>query len=203
MVALSDPQKPLRMSEAEYLEFERISEIKHEFLDGEIFAMSGASRPHNLICVNLIRMISTQFRGGDCEVYPSDMRVKISAGKYTYPDVSVVCGDATFIDDDLETLTNPSIIIEVLSPSTEGYDRGKKFQHYRKMPSLQEYILVAQDHIHLEHYKLQADGVWGLVDLEGAQAVLEFSTIPCTLPLTEIYERVTFPGDPAGSAEAT
>ena len=206
MVALPNQQDPQRMTEAEYLEFERTSEIKHEFLEGEVFAMSSASRAHNLVYVNLLRMLSTQLRGGTCEVYPSDMRVKIAAGKYTYPDISIVCGEAQFTHDTLDNLTNPTIIIEVLSPSTEGYDRGKKFQNYRKMPSLREYILVSQDQYHIEHYHLQADGVWALVDVEGRESQLELMTVACQLPLAEIYERVTVPpplsDQPANDADS-
>ena len=116
------------MSEAEYLEFERASEIKHEFLDGDVFDMTGASEAHNLITVNVITALKNQLRGRPCKLYASDMRVKVSTtGLYTYPDISVVCGEAQFGDEQLDTLLNPNLIIEVLSPSTESYDRGKSF----------------------------------------------------------------------------
>ena len=155
MVALSEEQHPIRMTEAEYLAFERQSEAKHEFIDGEVIAMVGASRAHNLICVDLLRIISTHLRGKDCEVYSSDMRVKIARKKYTYPDVTIVCGAAQFADDEFDNLLNPTVIIEVLSKTTEAYDRGKKFKSYRQLDSLQEYILVAQDSPHIERYFIQ------------------------------------------------
>src|SRR5689334_5798251 len=130
----------------EYLAMERASEEKHEFLDGEIYLMSGASRNHNRVTANTIITLGNQLYERPCSVYPSDIRVKISDfGQYTYPNVSVVCDPEHIEDSDQDTLLNPVVIIEVLSPSTESYDRGKKFQHYRTLDSLQEYILIAQD----------------------------------------------------------
>lgn len=187
MVAL--PQKPSQMTERDYLIFERESEMKHEFLDGEVLAMSGGSRSHNRICVNLIRLLSTQLRAGDCEVFSSDMRVKIVSGKYTYPDLSVVCGEAQF-SDDVDNLLNPTLIIEVLSPSTEGYDRGKKFQHYRTMPSLKTYLLVAQDQPRIEQYILQENDIWWFNDVAGLESHLKLDTLNCELNLSEVYQRV-------------
>jgi Uma2 family endonuclease len=194
MVAL--PQK-IRMTEAEYLEFERKSESKHEFIDGEVFAMSGASRAHNLICVNLSRRISNQLDGKNCEVYASDMRVKISARQYVYPDVIVVCGEAKLSDDKFDNLLNPTIIIEVLSDSTEAYDRGTKFKNYRKLDSLQEYILIAQDKPSIERFVRQPNGTWNISanDTEGLESSVELTSIGCTLHLTEVYEHVVFPAD--------
>jgi len=179
------------MTEAEYLEFERTSEIKHEFFAGEVLSMTGASEAHNLICVNVIAELRNQLRGRSCKIYPSDMRVKVEAtGLYTYPDISVVCGDAQFADTELDTLINPLVIIEVLSPSTERYDRGRKFQQYRVLPSLREYVLVAQDHPRIEHYHLQETGTWQLSDAQGMEANLELPSIGCTLALAEVYEQV-------------
>ncbi len=186
------PQTPVAMTEAEYLKFERTSEVKHEFFAGEVLAMTGASEAHNLICANLITTLKNQLRSQPCKVYPSDMRVKIEAtGLYTYPDISVVCGDAQFADEEFDTLINPMVIIEVLSPSSERYDRGKKFQQYRDLPSLQEYVLVAQDDSHIERFRLQKSGIWEFTDVEGQEASLELTSIGCTLALVEVYEQVT------------
>ena len=136
----------LRLTPEEYLALERKSEHKSEYFNGEMFAMTGASEPHNLIAGNVFASLHFQLRTRQCKVYPSDMRVKVGpVGLYTYPDVTVVCGEARFDDAQKDTLTNPTIIVEVLSASTEGYDRGKKFEHYRKLESLAEYFLFAEN----------------------------------------------------------
>jgi len=133
------PQPIPYLSEEEYLEFERNSEIKHEYFDGEIFAMSGASEAHNLIVANVIGELGSQLKKKPCRVYPSHMRVKIESTKfYTYPDVMIVCEKENFADDKEDMQLNPDVIIEVLSDSTESYDRGKKFSHYRQIASLKE-----------------------------------------------------------------
>ena len=189
MCALVNP----RMSEQDYLAFERASEIKHEYFAGEIFAMSGASRAHNLICANTISILANHLREKPCELYPSDMRVRVSAtGLYTYPDISVVCGKPQFADDRFDTLVNPTLLVEVLSPSTERYDRGRKFQDYRLLPSLQEYLLIAQDAPRIEHYLRQPDESWRLTDSQGLESSLILPTLDCTLALAEIYLKVTF-----------
>jgi Uma2 family endonuclease len=131
---------------AEYLEIERKAEIKSEYIAGRTYAMSGASRQHNLITANTLSEIHPQLRGRNCEAFVSDMRVKVSpTGMYTYPDDVAVCGEARFEDSHMDTLLNPTVIVEVLSGSTEAYDRGEKFAHYRRLESLREYVLVAQD----------------------------------------------------------
>ncbi len=188
MVAL--PQKT-HITEAEYLAFERNSETKHEFVDGEVFAMTGASRAHNLIGTNLTRIIGTQLRGKGCEIYASDMRVKVDK-KYVYPDVTVVCGEAQFADKEFDNLLNPTVIFEILSNTTESYDRGTKSENYRKLKSLQEYVLVAQHKPHVERYLRQADGTWNLKEANGLEGRLELTAIGCTLHLAEVYEQVTF-----------
>jgi Uma2 family endonuclease len=133
------------MSPDEYLAFEREAECKHEYWHGEVFAMAGASREHNLLVSNLVHLLVGALQDRPCEVYPSDMRVSAASAKvFTYPDVSVVCSGPNFADDAQDTLLNPVVIIEVLSDSTEAYDRGKKFEYYRTIPSLQHYLLVAQ-----------------------------------------------------------
>ena len=180
----------------EYLTFERASEIKHEFIDGGVYAMSGASRNHNLVVSSTIVALYVQLRGKGCQVYPSDMKVRTPAtGSYTYPDVIVVCGEAQFDDDQSDVLVNPTVVIEVLSPKTEAYDRGVKFQRYREIASLQEYILIAQDRPYIERFVRQADGVWQLNEARGLEGALELTSIDCTLALAEVYQQVGFDAD--------
>ncbi len=179
-----------------YLEFERESETRHEYLNGEIFDMVGASRNHNLIVANVIASLHPQLRGRNCEIYPTDMRVKVSkSGLYTYPDISVVCGDSDLEDQHGDTLLNPTLLIEVLSPSTAHYDRGKKFQHYRRIASLQAYVLIEQDAYRVEHY-VRANDHWILTDTIGLDAMLDLPSIQCRMALTDIYEKVVFDDAP-------
>jgi Uma2 family endonuclease len=176
-----------------YLKFERSSEIKHEYYGGTVFAMTGASRNHNLIVANVIATLHTQLRKRPCIVYPSDMRVKTrSSVLYTYPDISVVCGESQFEDEFVDTLLNPTVLFEVLSPSTERYDRGKKFQHYRTLPSLQEYVLIAQDSYRIEHFTRQPNDEWLLADAASLDAAIQLPSIQCQLALADVYEKVTF-----------
>lgn len=187
------PQPSTAMSEAEYLAFERVHASKHEYINGEVYAMTGASENHNLICGNLITRLNIQLEERPCKVYPSDMRVNIEATRlYTYPDVSVVCDPPQFSDETLDTLLNPLVLIEVLSPSTERYDRGKKFQDYRQLSSLQEYLLVSQDAPRIEHFLRQNNGEWLLSDVVGIDAHLELPSLGCLLLLADIYKKVTF-----------
>lgn len=181
----------------EYLAFERASEEKHEYYAGEVFAMSGASRRHNLIITNTIISLGSQLAARPCEVYPSDMRVKVSTLKYTYPDVSVVCGDPLFMDGTFDTLLNPTVIIEVLSDSTEDYDRGKKFKHYMGIASLREYVLIAQDEARIDHYVRQAQGDWLLSVATDPMAAVYLPSIECALALTDVYRKITFADDSA------
>jgi Uma2 family endonuclease len=184
-------QLKIRLTPEEYLAIERKAEYKSEYYAGEMFAMAGASEPHNLIAGNTFATLHAQLRKRPCKVYPSDMRVKVSpTGLYTYPDVTVVCGKAQFDDEEKDTLLNPTVIIEVLSPSTEGYDRGRKFEHYRKLESLQEYVLIAQDTYHVEHYTRQPDNQWLLSEIEGLQGTLHLPSINCDLPLADLYDKV-------------
>ena len=182
------------MTPEEYLAFERASlEIKHEFYDGKLFAMVGASRHHNRINVNLTAKLHSKLETDnfDCEVFSNDMRVKISEEKYTYPDLVITCGDAEFEDNELDTLTNPVVIIEILSDSTERFDRTKKFFYYRKIPTLQEYILVSQHECWIEKYTRQND-IWSYQSYEGLDQTLTIVSADCELPLSEIYLNVTF-----------
>jgi Uma2 family endonuclease len=180
-----------RMTPEEYLALERKAKYKSEYLNGEIFAMSGASREHNLISVNIGAALHGQLRERRCEVYNSDMRVQVrSTGLYTYPDVVVVCGEPQFADAELDTLLNPTLIVEVLSPSTEDYDRGTKFEHYRTLTSLQEYVLVAQDRCHVVHYTRQADNTWILAETTRRDDQIFLPSIACHLSLAEVYAKV-------------
>ena len=189
---------PKYISPEEYLRMERTSQEKHEYFRGEVFAMTGASENHNIVVSSTLAALYGQLRKRPCQIYPSDMRVRIPAtGLYTYPDISVVCGTPEFEDDGLDTLLNPAVIIEVLSSSTEQYDRGKKFQHYRTVTSLEEYILIAQDSIRIEHFARQGEQ-WILTDAKTLDSVLTLPSIDCTLVLSDVYEKVHF-GDTQGS----
>jgi Uma2 family endonuclease len=180
----------------EYLALERQAQCKSEYYAGEIFAMAGASRWHNLIVTNVLRELSLQLKGRPCTTYPSDMRVKVSpAGLYTYPDVTVVCGAAQFEDNQQDTLLNPTLIVEVLSESTEAYDRGGKFAHYRKLASLVEYVLITQTKPHIEHYVRQPDNRWLLAEADSLHDALHLPSIDCHLALAEVYDKVEVVGE--------
>lgn len=179
----------------QYLEIERRAEFKSEYYQGEMFAMSGATRLHNLVTGNIVGQFYVQLRGRPCEMYPSNMRVRVSAtGLYTYPDIVVVCGEPQFLEGELDTLLNPTALVEVLSPSTEAYDRGRKFDHYRAIESLQQYLLVAFDRVHTDLYTRRADGLWVLTAADGPEGSIELAG--CTLKLADIYERVELPPAP-------
>jgi Uma2 family endonuclease len=172
---------------AEYLAWERSSPEKHEFFDGEVFAMAGATFEHCKIVGNLVRELGNALRDRPCDVTSSDLRVKVPAtGLYTYPDVTVVRGDPRFEDDALDTLLNPTVIVEVLSESTEGYDRGKKFRNYRSIATFREYVLVAQDTVCVERYTRGDDGVWSLHE-SGPGERLVLASIGCEIAVDEIY----------------
>ena len=188
-----------RFTPQEYLALERMSETRNEYYNGEIFAMSGASREHNLISVNLLRDLGNQLEDRPCEAYPSDMRVSIEAtGLYTYPDVSVVCGEPRFQDRRVDILLNPTVIVEVLSPTTEAYDRGDKFRHYRRIGSLREYVLISQNRMMVERYTRQGND-WVYSDMTDPDQILKLESIGCQIPLNRIYARITFPE--TGAAE--
>lgn len=185
----AEPQR--KLSGEEYLAFERQSEVRHEYVDGEIFAMSGASRVHNRISWNLTVALDPQLESRGCEGFAGDMRVHIPAtGRYTYPDVVVVCGEPEFEDDELDTLLNPTLIIEILSPSTEDHDRGRKLFDYRSIPSLQVVLLVAQDQVHVEQLARREDGSWVLTETDDVGAPLDLPAIGSRLALADVYRRV-------------
>jgi Uma2 family endonuclease len=178
----------------QYLALEREAEYKSELINGQIYAMSGASREHNLIAGNVFGELRSQLKGRPCEAYTSDMRVEVSpTGMYTYPDVTVVCNSPRFEDDHVDTLLNPSVIVEVLSPSTEAYDRGEKFAHYRRLDSLTDYLLVSQDKARVEHFVRHGTrrNQWVLTEISGLDGVLRLASIGCDVSLSEIYARVS------------
>jgi Uma2 family endonuclease len=180
----------------EYLALEREAEFRSEYYNGEIFAMAGGSREHSIIIFNIGGEIYNQL-GDSCEGHTSDMRVKVSpTGLYTYPDVVVVCGDARYEDDHGDTLLNPTLIIEVLSPSTQDYDREEKFDHYQTIESLTDYLLVSQDKPRVEHFTRQENNRWLLETIKGREGVVELPSIGCRLALAHIYRRIDIaPGE--------
>ncbi len=191
-----NPNPLPKMTPEEFLAFERASDEKHEYRDGEIVAMSGAKRAHNLISLNIGSGLHASLRNKDCETYMSDMRVFVpSVRLYTYPDIVVVCGDPKFIDDEFDTLTNPLLLIEILSDSTEGYDRGQKFQNYRSIESLDEYVLVSQNAARIEKYVKHGDGFWLLSEAAGLDGSITLASIDCTISLADVYAKVKFDGE--------
>ena len=181
----------------EYLARERAAALRSEFYRGEMFARAGASLEHCLVKDNVARKAGNQLEDGPCRVVTSDMRVKVDAtGLYTYPDIVIYCDEPQFEDGQLDTLLNPRALVEVLSDSTEKYDRGAKAAHFRRIPSLQEYLLIAQDRMLVERYVRQADGSWLLTEFSDAAGEFAFGSIPVRIPLAEIYRGVTLPENP-------
>lgn len=180
------------ITEEMYLQRERTSLEKYEYYDGEVYAMAGASEQHNIIAMNVAALLHTHLRGRSCRAYPSDMRVKvIQTGLYTYPDFTIVCGQSQFIDPEKrDTLLNPTVIVEILSPSTERYDRGLKFQHYRTIESLCEYILIAQDRCHIERFTRQENNEWVLSEAIGIEGSIPIASIQALMRLEDVYEQV-------------
>ena len=178
----------------EYLAIERKAEYKSEYFNGEMFAMAGASERHVLIVTNVVAELRGQLRRRPCTVYSTDLRVRVSpTGLYTYPDVVVVCGQAQFADDQKDTLLNPTLIVEVLSESTKDYDRGRKFEHYRTLTSLSEYVLIDQDKHHVEHFVRQPENRWLLSETNRLEDTIHLSSISCDLALAEVYDKVELP----------
>jgi Uma2 family endonuclease len=176
---------------------ERRAPFRSEYYRGELFAKAGVNFVHNLIKVNLASEAGNQLKDGPCRVVTSDMRVKVDAsGLYTHPDIVVVFDEPQFEDAVFDTLLNPQVIVEILSESTEKYDRGTKFEQDRKIPSLREYILVAQDRMYLERHVRQPDDSWLLTEFSGTAPAFEFVTISVRVPMTEIYRGVDFPAAP-------
>jgi Uma2 family endonuclease len=186
-----------RYTPQQYLAMERKADFKSEYDSGFITAMAGASTEHNTIAVNLSREISLQFKNRPCRVFVGDLRLCVSpTGLYTYPDLMAVCGDRQYLDAEVDTLLNPTMIIEVLSSTTESYDRGRKFRHYQQLASLKEYVLVAQDEVRVERFTRRGDD-WILSVFTSLDDTLRLASIDCEVPLREIYDKVEFAGETA------
>jgi Uma2 family endonuclease len=182
------------LTSQEYLALERKASFRSEFYEGQAFAMAGASEGHVLIVLNVASEVRARLRETPCRVYANDMRVKVAAtGLYTYPDVIGLCDPPSFEDDRRDTLLNPALVVEVLSPSTEAYDRGRKAEHYRRIPSLREYLLVAQDAVHVELYRREDQDRWLLAEANGLDGVLHLASVGCDLSLRDVYDKVVFP----------
>jgi Uma2 family endonuclease len=189
----------------EYLALERESDERHEYLDGEIYAMAGESPVHGTICTNLVIELGNQLKGTPCQVFTKDMKVRSGPepkplqtpkGLYSYPDLLVVCGEMKFHDEYQDVLLNPTVLIEVLSPTTEVFDRGEEWMRYQTwLPSLTDYLLVSQSKPLIEHYSRQRNGGWLYSSTSGFDASVTISSIGCALRLADVYERVVFPAE--------
>lgn len=191
--------QPPRYTVKEYLRIERDSMQKHEYRDGQVVAMAGATPAHVAIATNVAGELRTRLRGTPCRPYSADLRVRISGTPlYTYPDVSVICGPLEFDEQDerRETVTNPRVIVEVLSPSTEAYDRGEKLRRYLRIPSFSEYVLVSQAAAVVETYARQPDGLWVFHIYEGMGVTARLRSLEIDLPLAEVYAGGDFPPPP-------
>ncbi len=186
-----------KLTAAEYLAIERDAPFKSEFYAGEMFAMSGASPAHNFIKDNLIVALGNALRGSGCRTLSSDQRVRVSpTGLYTYPDILILCGPGEYATEDDHTLLNPKVVIEVLSDSTRGYDRGAKARQYKRIPSLEEYVLVEQDEPVIDRFVRLPDGGWLETTVEGVDAEFAFATVAVRVRLADVYAGVTFPDRP-------
>jgi len=181
-----------KLTEEQYLAIERAAEFRSEFVDGEMFAMAGGSMSHLRLQQNLAGELHAFLRGSPCEAFGSDCRIRVSSQTYVYADVSVACGPVMAGEHD-DNLTNPVAIFEVLSPSTEKYDRGLKFQLYRTINSLKDYVLVSQEQVRIEQFTRQPDGTWTLRDYQSPDEEIKIDSIGVAIPLRRIYERVDIP----------
>lgn len=190
-------QKVPHLTPLEYLTIERAAPTKSEFYDGEMFAMAGGTAVHSLIGTNAAIEFGNKLRGKKCVPYNADLRIQVQAtGLFTYPDLSAICGPLQFADADDDTVLNPSVLVEVLSPSTEAYDRGQKFLQYRQIPTLREYLLVSQGEPLAELFVRQEGNLWLLHAAAGREAQLEIPSLQITVSLAEIYANVDFPPQP-------
>jgi len=190
---MSLPVKTRPLTPEEYLRIEREAPYKSEYYGGEMFSMAGGSPRHSRIATNIAGYLTNALKGRRCTPYNSDLRIGIPGeGLYTYPDVSVFCAPLTFLPGTDDTATNPTVIVEVLSKTTEAYDRGRKFEHYRRLPSLREYVLVSQDAPTLERFTREGDGRWVLTAAHGLEATIPLDALETALPLAEVYDKVDF-----------
>ncbi|MDT5294788.1 MAG: hypothetical protein QOJ76_1668 [Acidobacteriota bacterium] len=199
----ANPQR--RYTPEEYFELERTSEERFEFWDGEVFCMSGVSEEHAEIETNLIVSLKSRLRARGCRVFPANMRIKVpSASPYRYADLSALCGEARFeLIGGVDALTNPALIVEVLSPSAEAYDRVDKFTHYKSIPDFREYLLVAQHRPHVTHLFRRDDGTWIHNEANDLDSTIKLSSIDCELSLSEVYQGVTFDAAATALSENT
>ena len=189
-----------RLTPEQYLELDRASEFRHEYYNGRMYLMPGGTHPHAIVIANLSGELRNALRPRPCIVTASDVRVRVSReGLYTYPDIVVVCGTPRYLDGHQDTVLNPVLLIEVLSPSTEAYDRGFKFAQYRTLETLQEYALVSQSEPRVEIFRRQPSGDWLLSESAGMEAVCRFDSADCTISLAEIFDKVTFGNEGAPS----
>lgn len=184
------------MTPDQYLVFDRAQEFKSEYHDGELFAVVAATLRHGRIALRMGAAIESRLKGGPCSAAINPVRVRVSPTKFVYPDVLVVCGEPRFTDEHADTLTNPKVIVEVLSPSTEDYDLGRKFKLYRRLPSFVEYLLVSQDEPRIAVHRRQADDAWKEQETEGLGGVVRVESLGIEIPLAEIYEGITFDAVP-------
>jgi len=200
---MSLPQSHVEYTVAEYLDMERAADERHEYLDGQIYAMAGESPEHGAICINLTRIISTSLLGTRCQAFSKDMKVRsgptpeakhTTKGLFSYPDLLVVCGELKFHDKHRDVLLNPAVIIEVLSPTTEAFDRGEKWLRYQTwLPELSDYLLVSQSRLHIDHYQRRTSGQWLYSPANDLEKSVQLTSINCTLQLADVYDRVVFP----------
>jgi Uma2 family endonuclease len=192
MVATPQEQAPMRMTEAEYLEFEQNSDLKHEFVDGKVYAMTGGSVRQNVICLNVGTTLNVQLADKDCIVSSPDTRVKVrSRISYRYPDVTVICGQVEYAENRVDTITNPIVLIEVLSPGTAVVDHNQKLDEYIQINSLQEYVIISQNDAKIERYLRQESGDWLYTQMTGLDAVLDLPSIGCKLALADVYRKLS------------
>jgi Uma2 family endonuclease len=191
---------PFRLSPQEFLARERAASSRSEYFRGEVFAMAGASADHNRLVRNVFALLDAQLKGGGCEVFPSDLRLACPSGLLTYPDVQVVCGELEYLAGENDTITNPRLMVEVLSKSTERYDRGDKFAHYRGIPSLQEYVLISHREPRIERYVRDPKPGWLMTEACGLEAAISLETIGCKMQLADVYRDVKLPAPGSGLA---
>ena len=186
------PQRVAVLTPAEYLGIERTATSRSEYLRGEMFAMAGGSPTHSRIKTNVLGELRSRLKGNPCAPFDSDLRIKCPTGLYTYPDASVICSELEYDDEQQDTVLNPTLLMEVLSKSSEAYDRGKKFDHYRKIPSLREYVLISQDEPMIQRFLRNDDDTWTLSVVADLNQSIRLQSLGIELPLAEVYERVDF-----------
>jgi Uma2 family endonuclease len=179
-----------RYTLGEYFAVEEVSNVKHEYYDGEIFAMAGSSLRHNHITANVLTLFRTGLRASDCSAFSSDLRLQTPGGFFTYPDVMVICGQVVLARDRPDTVTNPTLLVEVLSESTREYDRGDKFGHCREISTLRDYLLIEQDKVFVEHFQLGPNKIWAPTSHDTLSEVVALSSVNIALPLSEVYQQV-------------